>query len=1060
MIAASPRLPTRAAWSALGVVLLGVCGEAAELPAKPPPLPRALADDAALNRVHFVGTKSGWAVGDHGVVWRTRDGGDTWELLESGVRCPLHDVHFLTDRVGWIVGGGTRPYTGLGYGMILFTQDGGQTWEQLGSHKLPRLVRVQFFNLQDGVVVGEGTQRDPGGVWVTGDGGETWRAIPGPQTAGWRAADFVSLDSGIVAGIGGRAALVGEGRLLHPRFEPQGLRSFHDAVLNRDDTGWLAGEGGWVLRTENGGVVWEGPPGDIPVNVRDFVDFRAVAAHGHKVWLAGRPGSVVWHSPDSGRSWEKLGTGQTAPIHSLTFPTERSGWAAGAFGTLLRTEDGGASWQAVRGGGRRAALLAVSAQPNGVLLPLLARQSLEYGYRSVACLPVRVASAGSASMSALDSAWHEAVVLAGGSAGEIDWPFSVTRPDLERDRQRLLAEWNRRTEGRLSHVFLSRLVAALRTWRPSVVILEGSAREDALGQLVETAVLQAVEQAADPTRFIEHQELANLPPWRVARVFRRLPPESTGQVHVDRHDFLPRLGCSADAAAAPALALLPESARSVGAQRIAFRSLEVASAAAGGDFFAGLVLPPGGDARRQLADFDEHNSAHARKLTERIRNFQAYAARSLDDPRKKSQLLAELEPLTAGMPAEQAARELLRLADYYRRRGELELVEGTYIELVGKYSQQPEALVAMQWLLQLWTGAEPAWQRVRQTHISGERLSINAEATRERIHRAMRLAAAPPRTELSDEPESDAVEIALAGGTLKVDSDADWRTGTVRQWHTQALRLAALFRRQAPAVYASSPIQYSVAALLRARGSGRLAEGIYRGLIRGDDAAAADATARAELWLTAPLGAPPKPVGICRRAEQPPVLDGLLSDGCWQDARELRLSSLPEVEPGAAAEADPRPALVMLAYDAEYLYLAASVPRCDGVRGDLPQLSGRERDADLSSFDRLSIFLDVDRDYGTCYAFHVDQRGWTAEACWEDAGWNPPWYVAADADRTHWRIEAAIPLAELVPAAPAPQSFWALGVVRTIPAVGRQSWSGAAAGDSPRPETLGLLRFD
>src|SRR5690606_13949761 len=64
-----------------------------------------LLDDAGLHDVQFVGQRRGWAVGDRGVIWRTDDGGESWQRLASGVDCPLRSVCFLTDRVGWVVGG-------------------------------------------------------------------------------------------------------------------------------------------------------------------------------------------------------------------------------------------------------------------------------------------------------------------------------------------------------------------------------------------------------------------------------------------------------------------------------------------------------------------------------------------------------------------------------------------------------------------------------------------------------------------------------------------------------------------------------------------------------------------------------------------------------------------------------------------------------------------------------------------------------------------------------------------------------------------------------------------
>src|SRR6516165_9641939 len=69
--------------------------------------PTALEDDANLHDIQFAGSRQGWAVGDRGVIWHTSDGGQSWSLQTSSVSCALHSISFLSDRVGWIAGGGT-----------------------------------------------------------------------------------------------------------------------------------------------------------------------------------------------------------------------------------------------------------------------------------------------------------------------------------------------------------------------------------------------------------------------------------------------------------------------------------------------------------------------------------------------------------------------------------------------------------------------------------------------------------------------------------------------------------------------------------------------------------------------------------------------------------------------------------------------------------------------------------------------------------------------------------------------------------------------------------------
>src|SRR5262245_6489225 len=68
-------------------------------------------DDATLHDVTCVGTQLAWAVGERGSIWKTGDGGRTWQFSPAPVECALQSVCFLTDKIGWAVGGGIAPYT-------------------------------------------------------------------------------------------------------------------------------------------------------------------------------------------------------------------------------------------------------------------------------------------------------------------------------------------------------------------------------------------------------------------------------------------------------------------------------------------------------------------------------------------------------------------------------------------------------------------------------------------------------------------------------------------------------------------------------------------------------------------------------------------------------------------------------------------------------------------------------------------------------------------------------------------------------------------------------------
>jgi hypothetical protein len=152
------------------------------------------------------------------------------------------------------------------------------------------------------------------------------------------------------------------------------------------------------------------------------------------------------------------------------------------------------------------------------------------------------------------------------------------------------------------------------------------------------------------------------------------------------------------------------------------------------------------------------------------------------------------------------------------------------------------------------------------------------------------------------------------------------------------------------------------------------------------------------------------------------------------------------------------PGEVMLAYDREFLYLAIQCRQAPGAAYPA-DARPRTRDADLSARDRVELFLDLDRDFATYYRLTIDHRGHPGEGCWGDPSWDPEWFVAAGAADGTWTAEAAIALDQLTGRYPTSRTVWGLGIQRTVPGVGFQSWSHPAA-PSVRPEGFGYVTFD
>ena len=658
----------------------------------------------------------------------------------------------------------------------------------------------------------------------------------------------------------------------------------------------------------------------------------------------------------------------------------------------------------------------------------------------------------------LDHQADAAVAAAGGSRAIVHWRFPMAIPGLDRNEKRLWEDWNRRNEGRLNQVLIGSLVAKLRTWKPTVLVLDAVGKDDAVGRLVNQAALKAVKWAADATYLVKQAEVTGLEPWKVSRVYVRLADGSSGDAMVSPHEYLPHRGRVTHLVATEAESLLHAPSRQTGkseAYRLLYDRTSVKETARK-DFFTGIVLWPGSDARRKLAKVDEARLARHQALAKRQRNFQAVAELTASDPRSGAQLIAQIDGITSGFDKERAAVQLLKLADDYRRHSRWDLAEATWIEQVTRYPGAKASLQAMQQLFHLWGGAETAWYRARQVAVLRDQFRPDFTTMRGRLAKAAQMMRQPAMLRNASVLDlgPDPADFVTAPDALPSDRNAQRRGKGIRHWQEQAFRMATVIRKRDPEFYLSPKIQFSMAALLRSRGAFRGTQRTYQRFQHKTGGGRWSTAANAELWLVAPRGTPPKPTVICTRAAARPRLDGVLSDTCWQNAKAVWLTPAKQSDDKLR-----KPSFILVSYDSEFLYVAGSVPQVISPAGADAKMSKRVRDADLSLFDRIGIRLDVDRDYATWYSLDIDQRGWTADACWGDRAWDPKWYVAAERDKDNWRFEVAIPWKELVPVPPRRGTIWGIGFVRTVPARGVQSWT-HPSGKTTRPETFGLMRFD
>ena len=285
-----------------------------------------------------------WVSGGRGLILHVTNNGQDFTMLETGVQKAIYEVDFATAEDGVAVGQD---------GIVLKTDDGGKTWTR-NPIELPLLdwqvAQPHYFAVSRGA--------DAQHIWAVGpvgaiirsqDGGETWENL-----SLWCDMSFDNFATS------------------DPADDPESTLRLNpcDVTLNgvsfpTNTDGWVAGEFGIILRTQDGGVTWqrqrnvhnlpkytrpELPEEEAirqripPLYIEDLflidVDFRSA----QEGYVTGESGTLL-QTTDAGETWTNIPSGSFNTLLSVTAAPDnnRNDFATGVLGTLASaTSD---AWQ-------------------------------------------------------------------------------------------------------------------------------------------------------------------------------------------------------------------------------------------------------------------------------------------------------------------------------------------------------------------------------------------------------------------------------------------------------------------------------------------------------------------------------------------------------------------------------------------------------------------------------------------------------------------------------------------------------------------------------------------
>ncbi|UCE26482.1 MAG: M28 family peptidase, partial [Candidatus Coatesbacteria bacterium] len=253
--------------------------------------------DIRARETYWSGKYNGW-ISTRGYVWRTDDGGETWNAYKCNGN--VLDVMFTDVNNGFLCG-----YSGY----IARTLDGGITWSEADIQDNESVLStLSFADRFNGIAGGFS-----GIYYVTDDGGDTWE----------------------------------KGRI------PSDYRI--RSVFYLDDIIWAAASKAFVsecllYRSADGGETWENLSGNLP----SFPDGAL-----SKIWFHDTNGGVVigrdniHYTEDGGNTWAEAAGEYGGSLRDIFFINNETGWIGGAYGFIYRTDDGGKSWTTQIAGSER-----------------------------------------------------------------------------------------------------------------------------------------------------------------------------------------------------------------------------------------------------------------------------------------------------------------------------------------------------------------------------------------------------------------------------------------------------------------------------------------------------------------------------------------------------------------------------------------------------------------------------------------------------------------------------------------------------------------------------------
>lgn len=272
-----------------------------------------------LKSVYFINQLTGIAVGTHGVLLTTTNGGINWSSQNLGNENSLNSLQFVNGSTGYIGGG-----QGI-FGLVLKSTNAGNNWQQVYRDSL-QINSIHFINPSTGW--GAGTN---GVVIKTTDAGISWtrNVLSVSPYSSNNDIFFVNESTGFL----GRGGIY--------KSTDGGQNWYRVSIYSTQSLQFIGNTGfattsapGSFSKTTNLGENW--------INYQTGGGGRGSLffINTETGWI--NNGSTIRKTTNGGINWTAQNSqGQSIAVNFLFFNDEYHGWAVGDYGGIMRTTNGG-----------------------------------------------------------------------------------------------------------------------------------------------------------------------------------------------------------------------------------------------------------------------------------------------------------------------------------------------------------------------------------------------------------------------------------------------------------------------------------------------------------------------------------------------------------------------------------------------------------------------------------------------------------------------------------------------------------------------------------------------